>query len=147
MSIQTIGLTEKIAALTEFAEQIPDAAEQGMREGMQPIRQAMYTYPDQPGYMGKREPAPALYERTNNYRDGISQVQLYQEAGGVVGEIDSGAPYSIYLRGTPDGSYGGAWMHLGIWQPLFDIVEQFLPGISERIQANIDQLAARLGLS
>ncbi len=146
--VEIVGLDEKRAQLSDFQLQVNDAIAAGLQEGRLPIAQAMRTYPPQPPFMG----APTtreihLYHQTGNYGQRITTPYIQQSGGYVTAEIDSGADYSIYLRGTPDGSYAGAWMHLGIWQPLFDILEQFLPGVSDAIERRIDALIERLGLS
>jgi hypothetical protein len=131
------GLTEKQEALRAFGGQFQDAVDEGLREGGAPIVYDLQSYPD--------EPANSSYTRTFDYMHSITPVDMTIVSPGVF-EASGHMPYDIFLRGTSDGSYLGAWMHLNIWVPLVDIVQNRIQGVYDAIGRSISDLAARLGL-
>ncbi len=149
LSREVTGLSEKREALQKFRDELPTETAVGLTAGLQPIVGAMKLYPPQPPYMGMRGYGTGpirTYVRTNNYGQRISQPVITRAADATIGTITSGADYSRWLRGTPEGDYLGAWMHRPFWRSLVDILKQYVPRAIEQVDAQINRLIARLGL-
>lgn len=83
------------------------------------------------------------YERTYTYRNSISTE--IETAGDVVFlNVNQGAPYSKYIRGGK-GRSKGAWMHLGRWVQLADIVANFTEEVERRLKEAVERLVDRAG--
>ncbi|HLY25470.1 MAG TPA: hypothetical protein VKQ72_03960 [Aggregatilineales bacterium] len=149
-----------VEGLESTAEQIAavqaglnDALQEGLRDAMQPIRDAVSTYPPVPPYVGsggrggRGGPAhhkPHPYARTGAYGSSVTPVQVEGDGSEVSGYFATPAPYAIYLRGTPDGSYGGAWMHTPYWQSLKSILDALLPEATDVLQRGVDDFISRV---
>jgi hypothetical protein len=142
ISIAIEGLEETISALKQVRDNVPDALVIGLSAGMLPIYSRTRTYPAQPA---PRNPL-IVYQRTNKYRDEIGTPDVHPVGGGAEGVMVSATPYSIYNRGDFDG-YPGAYMHVGVWEPIQAIVDDELPHVVERVQDQVDQLAQQAGLT
>ena len=142
ITLEVEGTSEKSSALKHVTTGMPKALDIGLTAGMQPIASRMRAYPAQPA---PRNPKHA-YARTNKYRDMTIGPLVQYMGSGVEGKITSSAPHSIYVRGDLEG-YPGAWMHLGVWQPVQEIVDEETPHIVERIQQQVDQLIEEAGLN
>lgn len=135
--ISVEGLDELRNGFKEFSNQIQDAVDDGLREGGEPIVLDLMTYP--PYEMG------SSYTRTFNYMQSITPIEMTVVSPGVF-EASGHMPYDIFLRGTSDGSYPGAYMHVGRWETLVQIALNRLQGVRDAIDRKIGDLAARLGL-
>lgn len=98
-------------------------------------------------YYQLREYAPPRpgqeYVRTMTYRNSISTE--IETAGDVVFlNVRQGAPYSKYIRGG-QGRARGAWMHLGRWVQLAEIVANFTEEVERRLKEAVERVVARAG--
>lgn len=134
IDLEVYGLDETVLALKEFGYALPDEIADSIQTDGFAMYYALATYPPPPD--------GSTYVRTYYYQDSID-LQLAYNAGAVELLIHQAAPYAIYLRGDLEG-YPGAWMHVGRWRTLQNIVDAFLPVIKARLQARIDALIARL---
>lgn len=146
ISVTVEGAQENIEALRQFKEQTPAEFQVALAAGMKPIVGAMKQYPPQPPYMGAPTTGRIVsYRRTGNYGARITGPYVEQHGNEIVGYINSGASYSTYLRGDLAG-YPGAYMHIGIWQTLTEIIAKLLPQTQSRIERQLSSLINRLGL-
>lgn len=129
-SLEITGLDEAIKQTQATSAGLPPALEDGVYAAGFPAYFATVDYaPERPG---------SSYARTFNYAANVS-TELTIAGDEIDFEIKQGAPYSIFLRGTADGGYLGAWMHVGRWRPLVDIVRTFTPVFIVKLQDAVDK--------
>ena len=141
------GLDAAIEQVAAIQEGLSGELQDGLQGAMQPIRDAVSSYPPVPPYVGSGGMAhhtPRPYTRTGYYGSSITPVQVDGDGAEVSGYFATPAPYAIYLRGTPDGSYSGAWMHTPYWQSLNSIITSLLPDAIDILQGRVDDFISRI---
>lgn len=133
--VQITGLDEKVAALRQFDEQLPDVIQASLKEGTQDVSEALGNYPTQPASIAK---PPRQYVRTMAYQQ--SRVISYTETSSTV---ETPIDYAVWLRGNGAG-YEGAWMHLGVWESISAIIERLTQPITDIFERRINALIWRL---
>jgi hypothetical protein len=128
MLINIRGATEKIGQLRALKQGIRPELETAMNEAGQILMDGTQYYPPSQGDHRRS----GLYGKTQTFN-------VFSNGAQVFGQANYQQPYSIYLRGTQDGSYRGAWMHLGIWESLADIIERVLPRMVAKLSDRLDQ--------
>lgn len=81
------------------------------------------------------------YVRTYNYRDGLAPM-LTVEPDSVDYTVTETVDYSKWLRG--DGDYPGAWMHVGRWQSLMQIIAKRTPLAMQKVADAVVAFLARV---
>lgn len=134
--VEVEGWEEVARGLHQAGNEIPPAVESELTQAAFPVYFNLADYPS---------PRPGQkYVRTFEYRRLLSYV--IESAGNVVMlTFKQGAAYSRYLRGDGD-KYPGAWMHVGRWRSLKDIIDTFTPVVEFKLQAAVQRLISRLGL-
>jgi hypothetical protein len=82
------------------------------------------------------------YVRTYSYQQSINVQTTYR-----TGAIDITARASEvqhWLRGDLDGGYPGAWMHVGRWQSMVNIVSAFMVKLQAALNRRIERLIGEL---
>jgi hypothetical protein len=143
ITISVTNVRETIDALQRAQQEVPDAIRVAVDAGLRLILKPMKEYPPQPPPMGKR---PSRYLRTHLYERDITGPYITMHDRSIFGYINSGAPYSLYLRGNAE-NYDGAWMHIGVWESLSSILQRVLPQVKALISDQLDRLFRRLNLS
>ena len=156
LSMEVDGDEETAAFLRAAREGIPVEIRVGMDEGLAVLQNATTEYPPQ------RPPAnpQSVYVRGvgtrrngqqyySSERYGASQFRGVERYGReIVGYLNMPASYSKYLRGDMEqGSprYNRpAWMHVGVWRTLVEIVNEFLPDIVRRLEKRLQTYFNRL---
>jgi hypothetical protein len=135
-SLDIAGDKETARALAEMKRQAMPELESELRASGQPLKSVLQQY---------AAPRPGSdYVRTYNYRQSIDvNVQL---RGSVVELTQTASKTEYWVRGTADGSYGGAWMHKGRWRSKASIMRDFVPLVIRRLQNRLYALAQRVGL-
>lgn len=131
--VTTRNLDETIAAFKALPGALRDAGEPIAIDATAMIQEVEATYPPQP---------PTSYVRTGSYGEAIvSRVETTEE--GATGTVTAMMDYSIWVRGEYEGR-GPAWMHVGIWDSLTQLVEQLMPRIMQAAQQRVAAAIARL---
>jgi len=129
LAIEYTGLDEAIAAATQSEPGIRAELVDDLQIATFPIFYALADYPDQV--------EGSDYVRTYHYRESItSDVQV--SGSDVEYTATQAADYSIYLRGDGD-NYPGAYMHVGRWRSLKNIMDSLIPVAVYKMQ---DRLTA-----
>lgn len=124
------GLREAARGLNAVHDGLPHTVSGGMNEAVKPIHRATAAYAPQRNSSHKRT---GMYGKTQT--SGV-----YWRGSDTYGYVYMPAKYAIWLRGTPDGSYLGAWMHRGWWRSLKSILDEHLPRAVAIIERRVQQL-------
>ncbi len=124
----TSGIVETAAKFRALSADLKAEGSASMTLATTMVKQAVKTYPP---------PRPTRYVRTGYYGQNVTDSAPIEQGTKVVGYVTSAAPYSIYLRGQPDGSYRQAWMHVGFWQPLADLIDDYRDKITSLVNDRI----------
>ena len=135
MPVTQSGLVETQARLKAFGQGLKDESLASMNLMTNQFSSAVKTYPPI---------RSTSYVRTGYYYQTVTDKVVDSLDNKVVGYITEGAPYSKWLRGLPDGSYRQAWMHVGFWQPLVDMLETYAPQWVKLVTDRINALKTRI---
>lgn len=131
--IQVTGTAENIAALAAISEGAVDELPDTVQQAAFPAYYALANYD---------APAVPTYTRTYQMQQSVYAIV---HAEGPQAAVEIGGNQELYwTRGTPDGNYGGAWMHLGRWRTFKDIVDTLIPVAVAKVQQALDALIARV---
>lgn len=137
-TIEIDGLKEATDALAKVDTELPSQIKTAMYEATFPIADATASYPERP---------ETEYVRTGRYGRSVGTIietDGYDIVGIVGASMWDQVPYSIYLRGTEDGSYRGAWMHTFWWESLYSIAQRLVPSAIEKLRDRINEFIANI---
>lgn len=127
----TVGPYARIVrqGLENLRAEIPKISRFEIYETMQGIARRMKVYPP--------PPAKSRYRRTYRLREGWSIEKLDKGY-----QIRNSTPYAKHVVGNAYGQ-GQAYMHVGRWQVMRDVVESEMSTLPGRVQNNLVMVARR----
>lgn len=120
-----------VANLKAFDDQFPDVLAAGHREATQDVSEALGNYP--------AVPQGSSYIRTMAYAD----TQVIEYVSPTESYVATPVEHAIYLRGDGE-SYPGAYMHVGWWESITDIVARLTQPIIDIFNNRIEGLIWRI---
>jgi hypothetical protein len=141
--------------LEDLSSEIPKISRQRIRVVMERIKRRMQEYPAERSgqstaisvaVVGRAYvPTPGRYQRTGNLgsRWAIEEIPQGYKIENTAQR--KGREYGRYVVGDAYGT-GQAWMHVGRWQVMRDVVEEELEKLPADVEKHINLVARRVGL-
>jgi hypothetical protein len=138
LSVQILNAEIVRKGLEDLHAEIPKIGRLQIRRTMEAIVKTMKVYPS--------APAGSRYVRTYKLRDSWRITQTVTGYKVSADPTNKGRRYGRYVVGFADGD-GQAWMHVGRWSLLRDVMEREIDKLPPAVSNEISMVARAKGLT